>query len=71
MLDRLAQKENSETTPVYKTLIGGLVEHYKSKEQNETQLDQDTIELILRGFKTVFQEHEDVPKHLLLEPLLD
>lgn len=54
LLDRLAQKGNSETNPVYKTLIGGLVMHYKSKEQNETQLDQETIELILRGFKTVF-----------------
>ena len=30
-----------------------------------------STELILRGFKTVFAEHEDVPKELLLEPLLD
>ena len=27
--------------------------------------------MILRGFKTVFREHEDVPKHVLLDPFLD
>jgi len=46
---------------VYKTLISGLVDHYKGKE-SENQLDQVSIELILRGFKTVFAEHDDVPR---------
>ena len=27
--------------------------------------------MILRGFKTVFKEHEDVPKHVLLDPFVD
>ena len=31
LLDRVAKKENSETSTVYKTLISGLIEQYKNK----------------------------------------
>ena len=38
LLDRLAEKDNSETSAVYKTLIAGLLEHYKGKT-NEAQIE--------------------------------
>ena len=61
LLDRLAAKDNSETSAVYKTLISGLLEHYRGKTSDK-QIDQVSTEMILRGFRTVFREHEDVPK---------
>ena len=30
LLDRLAYKDNSETSAVYKTLVGGFIQLYKS-----------------------------------------
>lgn len=38
LLDRLALKDNSETSAVYKTLISGLLEHYKGKK-SDRQID--------------------------------
>ena len=35
LLDRLASKENSETSAVYQTLISGLLEHYKGKSSDK------------------------------------
>ena len=34
LLDRLAAKENRETSAVYETLISGLLEHYKNKKSD-------------------------------------
>ena len=70
LLDRLAAKDNSETSAVYKTLIAGLLEHYKGKTSDK-EIDQVSSEMILRGFRTVFREHDDVPKHVMLDPFLD
>ena len=52
------------------TLIAGLLEHYKGKK-SDIEIDQVSTEMILRGFKTVFKEHDDVPKHIMLDPFLD
>ena len=38
LLDRLALKDNLETSVVYKTLIGGLLEHYRNKTSDK-QID--------------------------------
>ena len=27
--------------------------------------------MILRGFRTVFREHDDVPKHVMMDPFLE
>ena len=27
--------------------------------------------MILKGFKTIFREHDDVPKHVMLDPFLE
>ena len=27
--------------------------------------------MILNGFKTIFKEHDDVPKHVMLDPFLE
>ena len=35
LLDRLASKENSETSAVYQTLINGLLSHYKGKTSDK------------------------------------
>ena len=70
LLDRLASKDNSETSAVYMTLISGLLEQYKGKTSDK-QIDQVSTEMILRGFRTVFREHDDVPKHVMLDPFLD
>lgn len=34
LLDRLAAKDNKETSAVYKTLISGLLEHYKNTKSD-------------------------------------
>ena len=52
LLDRLAQKDNSETSAVYKTLISGLLEHYRDKSDKE--IDQVSTEMILDSFKSLF-----------------
>lgn len=70
LLDRLAAKENKETSAVYKTLISGLLEHYKNTK-SDREIDQVSTEMILRGFATIFKDHEDVPKHIMLEPFLE
>ena len=70
LLDRLAAKDNSETSAVYKTLIAGLLEHYKAKTSDK-EIDQVSTEMILRGFRAAFREHDDVPKHVMLDPFLD
>ena len=70
LLDRLAQKDNSETSAVYKTLTGGLIEHYRGK-QNDKQIDYVSTQLILQGFKTVFEDHDDVLAKVLLEPFVN
>ena len=55
---------------MYSTLISGLLEHYKGK-RSDRQIDQVSTEMILRGFKTIFREHDDVPKHVMMDPFLD
>ena len=37
----------------------------------DNEIDQVSTDMILRGFKTVFKEHYDVSKHIMLDFLLD
>ena len=49
LLDRLAQRKNSEAANVYKTLIYALLDNYRSKRRDKT-----ITKLSIKNFLAVF-----------------
>jgi hypothetical protein len=65
LLDRLAQKNNSEAGNVYRILIFALLDNYKSKRRDKT-----ISKLLLWNFIRVFTDNATIPLTPLVEPYL-
>ena len=70
LLEALATREDSEALGVFKTLTGGLLDHYRGKTSDK-EIDQVSTEMILRSFKALFYDHDTVPMHEMLNPFLE
>ena len=72
LLDQLVAIGDKETKPVFKTLANGLLALYAGKT-SDLEIDQVSTEMILKGFKTVFElsDNELVRKSDLLDPFVD